>query len=178
MEKLEQAVVGGGCFWCVEAAFREIVGVERVTSGYSGGELVDPTYDQVSHGDTGHAECVKIEFNTEEITYETLLDVFFTIHDPTTLNRQGNDVGTEYRSVIFYTDESQKDVAEKKIAELEETGVWEGIVTEVVPLTEFYQAEDYHQRYYEKNPEQAYCQIVINPKLAKLREKHGDLLIR
>ena len=173
---VERAVLAGGCFWCLEAAYNQLKGVQSVVSGFSGGDLENPSYEQVCKGDTGHAECVMISYRMDEISYETLLDVFFTIHDPTTLNRQGNDIGTEYRSAIFYTSDDQQEVAEKKIAELEESGVWQGIVTEIMPLRAFYPAEKYHQRYYEKNPEQAYCQIVINPKLAKLRDKHANLL--
>ena len=172
----EYIVLGGGCFWCVEAALLQIKGVVNVESGYAGGEGKNPTYESICTGSTGHAEVVRVEFDPSVISLDELLSVFFTIHDPTTLNRQGNDVGTQYRSVIFYESEEQKATAQKVIASLESTGTWKGIVTEVKPLPEFYRAESYHQRYYEKNPDQAYCQIVINPKLAKLRQAHADLL--
>lgn len=172
----EHIVLGGGCFWCVEAALLQIKGVVDVQSGYAGGESKNPTYESICTGSTGHAEVVRVTFDPSTISLDQLLSVFFTIHDPTTLNRQGNDVGTQYRSVIFYESEEQKATAQKVIASLESTGTWSGIVTEVKPLPEFYPAESYHQRYYEKNPDQAYCQIVISPKLAKLRQAHADLL--
>jgi peptide-methionine (S)-S-oxide reductase len=178
MEKrLETATLGGGCFWCLEAAFVELRGVERVVSGYSGGARPNPTYEQVCSGATGHAEVVQVTFDPDVITYADLLSVFFTIHDPTTLNRQGADVGTQYRSVIFTHDEAQKQEAERFIAELSAAGTWENpIVTEIAPLQAFWPAEDYHQDYYARNPFQGYCQAVIAPKLGKLRQYHRERL--
>ena len=171
------ATLAGGCFWCLEAVFRRLRGVDRVESGYAGGHADNPTYKQVCTGTTGHAEVVQVEFDTAQITFSDLLDVFFTIHDPTTLNRQGNDVGTQYRSAIFYHDDTQKADAEAKIAALTSQKVWDDpIVTEVVPLTKFYPAEDYHREYYDRNPEQGYCQVVIAPKVSKLRQKFMERL--
>jgi peptide-methionine (S)-S-oxide reductase len=174
---IETATLGGGCFWCLEAAFQGIKGVESVVSGYAGGTVPDPDYRQVCTGATGHAEVVQIRFDNSVIDFAALLQVFFSIHDPTTLNRQGADLGTQYRSVIFYHDPAQEQVARAVIAELSAHGAWDGpIVTEVLPLPTFYRAEPYHQNYYRQNPYQGYCQVVISPKLAKLREHHGDLL--
>jgi peptide-methionine (S)-S-oxide reductase len=173
----EIAVFGGGCFWCTEAVFKMLKGVSSVLPGYSGGKTKYPTYAEVSMGDTGHAECTKIEFDPSVISYEDLLTVFFGSHDPTTLNRQGADVGTQYRSVIFYTTESQKKTAEdfiKKINDSSKDG--KPIVTEVEPLTAFYEAENYHKDYYERNKEQPYCEIVINPKLEKIVKQYANLL--
>jgi peptide-methionine (S)-S-oxide reductase len=173
----ETAVLGGGCFWCTEAALDELRGVEKVEPGYAGGAVADPTYKQVCSGTTGHAEVVRVTFDPSVISFRDLLDVFFTVHDPTTLNRQGADVGTQYRSVIFYEDEAQKDAAEKAIAELEESGAWNGpIVTELSPAPAFFPAEDYHRDYYQRNSGQGYCQVVIAPKIAKLRKSHFDRL--
>jgi peptide-methionine (S)-S-oxide reductase len=167
----EIATLAGGCFWCLEAVFLELKGVEKVVSGYSGGTVRDPSYRDVSTGTTGHAEAVQITFDPQEITYRDILDVFFTIHDPTTPNRQGADVGTQYRSAIFYHSDHQKETAEKVIRELERTGVWNGpVVTEVTPFQEFYPAEDYHRDYYNKNREEPYCRLIIDPKVAKLRK--------
>jgi peptide-methionine (S)-S-oxide reductase len=175
--KGEVATLGGGCFWCVEAALQQLRGVEDVVSGYAGGHVPDPTYRAVCTGETGHAEVVQVTFDPEEITYRDLLEVFFTVHDPTTPNRQGADVGTQYRSVIFYRTPEQRETAEAVIRELNAAGIFPGrIVTEVSPLQRFYPAEEYHQRYYERNPAQGYCQAVIAPKLAKLREKHRHRL--
>ncbi len=174
--ELETATLGGGCFWCVEAALRRIEGVEDVTSGYAGGHLEDPTYEQVCAKTTGHAEVVQVAFDPEEITYRELLEVFFTIHDPTTKDRQGNDVGPQYRSIVLTHDDQQHETAQTVIAWLEDEGIWEGIVTEVEPLETFYEAEDHHQGYYEKNPSQGYCQAVIDPKLQKLRKRWADRL--
>lgn len=174
----EQAVLGGGCFWCLEAAFQELRGVHRVESGYMGGHVDNPTYQQVCGGATGHAEVVRVDFDADVLTFRDILDVFFTIHDPTTLNRQGADVGTQYRSAIFHMSPEQKATAERTIAELEGDGVWSGIVTEVAPATTFWPAESYHSDYYRNNPDQAYCSIVIAPKVAKLREHHMDKLRR
>ena len=165
------ATFGAGCFWCVEAAFQQLKGVTSVFSGYSGGHVENPTYEQVCTGSTGHAEVCQIEYDPEKISYEELLEVFFEIHDPTTLNRQGNDVGTQYRSVIFYHNEDQKKKAEKLKAELDAKGLWKNpIITELLPLSKFYKAEDYHQNYYRNNPNQPYCRVVIKPKLQKFEK--------
>jgi peptide-methionine (S)-S-oxide reductase len=171
------ATLGGGCFWCLEAVFEQLRGVTKVESGYAGGHTPHPTYEQVCTGRTGHAEVVQITFNPAILTYRDLLDVFFTLHDPTTLNRQGADVGTQYRSVIFYHSEEQKRIAEERIQELNAAGIWDApLVTQVVPFQEFYRAEDYHQGYYQANPRQPYCQAVISPKVAKLRKAFADKL--
>ncbi|PWE00668.1 peptide-methionine (S)-S-oxide reductase MsrA [Marinilabilia rubra] len=171
------ATFGGGCFWCIEAVFDELQGVTKVESGYSGGKISNPTYREVCSGLTGHAEVVKVYFDSEVISYKELLAVFFSIHDPTTLNRQGADVGPQYRSVIFYHDEAQKKESEEFIEELEEEGVFSNpVVTEVSPAEAFFVAEDYHQDYYENNPSQPYCQVVINPKMKKFKEKFSDKL--
>ena len=168
---LEVATLGGGCFWCLEAVFDKLKGVLRVESGYSGGTVPNPTYKQVCTGMTGHAEVVQITFDPAVITFRELLEVFFDIHDPTTLNRQGADVGTQYRSVIFYHSDAQKATAEDLIAELEAARVWKSpIVTEVTPFAVFYKAEDYHQEYYHQNQQQPYCRAVIAPKLAKFAQ--------
>ena len=171
------ATLGGGCFWCTEAVFSELKGVEKVESGYAGGSVPNPTYEEVCTGTTGHAEAVQIAFDPAVISYKQLLQVFFTIHDPTTPNRQGADVGAQYRSVVFYHDEDQKETAEQVIRETNETGMWgKPIVTEVSPFTAFYKAEDYHQEYYRKNPWQGYCTAVIAPKVAEFRKKYQGLL--
>ncbi len=173
----EVATLGGGCFWCLEAVYEQLRGVEHIESGYSGGAAPHPSYEQVSTGRTGYAEVVRITFDPEVVSYRELLEVFFTMHDPTTLNRQGADVGTQYRSVIFYHSESQRLTAEQVIAEIEDAGIWRNpIVTEVRPLETYYRAEDYHQEYYRRNPGQAYCQVVIAPKVAKLRKQYLDKL--
>jgi peptide-methionine (S)-S-oxide reductase len=173
----ETATLGGGCFWCLEAAFQRLQGVESVVSGYAGGTVPDPDYRQVCAGTTGHAEVVQVRFDNAVIDFATLLRVFFTIHDPTTLNRQGADVGTQYRSVIFHHDPAQEQIARALIADLSAQAVWDApIVTQVLPLPTFYPAESYHQDYYRQNPYQGYCQVVISPKLAKLREHHAGLL--
>jgi peptide-methionine (S)-S-oxide reductase len=164
------ATLGGGCFWCLEAVYLEMNGVEKVESGYTGGRVANPTYKQVCSGTTGHAEVVQVTFDPDVVSFREILQVFFTIHDPTTLNRQGADVGTQYRSAIFYHSEEQKHVAEEMIRELDATTIWGSpIVTEVTPIAEFYRAEDYHQDYYARNSRQPYCQVVITPKLAKFR---------
>ena len=169
---LESATLAGGCFWCVEAVFKEVIGVENVISGYTGGTTVNPTYEQVCSGKTGHAETVQISFDTSKISYREILEIFFSIHDPTTLNRQGADVGTQYRSAIFYRSEHQKGVAEELIAGLNKAHLWKKpIVTQIVPLHIFYPAEDYHQGYFSQHPEQGYCQMVISPKLSKFRQQ-------
>jgi peptide-methionine (S)-S-oxide reductase len=168
----ETATLGGGCFWCLEAIFNELRGVEKVTSGYSGGSVQNPTYSEVCSGTTGHAEVVQIKFDPQIISFKELLQVFFTIHNPTTLNRQGADVGTQYRSVIFYHTLEQKAVAQEVISELEKAKVWdEPIVTVLTPFEAFYPAEEYHEEYYNRNPEQPYCRIVIEPKVVKFREQ-------
>jgi peptide-methionine (S)-S-oxide reductase len=167
------ATLGGGCFWCLEAVFEQLCGVQRVESGYSGGTAADPTYKQVCTGTTGHAEVVQVTFDPAVLSFREVLEVFFAIHDPTTLNRQGADVGTQYRSAIFYHSPEQKRVAEQAIAALDAAGVWGApAVTEVVPFRLFYPAEGYHQNYFERNPYQPYCQIVIAPKVAKARERY------
>ena len=175
----EVATLGGGCFWCLEAVFVELQGVEKVESGYAGGAVHNPTYRDVCSGGTGHAEVVQITFDPTVITFRELLEVFFTIHDPTTLNRQGADVGTQYRSVIYYHSTDQKTVAEQVMREVEGTGVWPGpIVTQLQPAPPFYKAEDYHQDYYAQNPDQPYCRVVVEPKVAKLRKKFVEKLKR
>ena len=167
------ATLAGGCFWCLEAVYTMLKGVERVESGYAGGSVPNPTYAQVCSGETGHAEVVQITFDPAIISYKELLEVFFTIHDPTTRNRQGADVGTQYRSAIFYHSPEQKTVAEETIRELDAAHLWLArIVTEVVPYPAFYKAEDNHQGYYQNNPYQGYCQMVIAPKVAKFRQKY------
>lgn len=172
MRRRELATLGGGCFWCLEAVYVELNGVEKVVSGYAGGEVKNPNYDEVCGGRTGHAEVVQVTFDPDVISFRELLEVFFTIHDPTTLNRQGNDAGTEYRSIILYHDEEQQKAAEQTISELGAARIWDQrIVTEVVPLAEFYPAENYHQQYFERNPQQPYCQIIVAPKVAKVRQK-------
>lgn len=177
MEQREIASLAGGCFWCLEAVFVQLEGVGKVESGYAGGTLTNPTYQQVCSGRTGHAEVVQVTFNPQVISYEDLLKIFFTIHDPTTLNRQGYDTGTQYRSAIYYHTPQQKETAERVIAELTAEKVWhDPIVTEVTPLPTFYKAEEYHQNYYERNPAQAYCQAVITPKVSKLRKYYFDRL--
>jgi peptide-methionine (S)-S-oxide reductase len=175
----ETATLAGGCFWCLEAVYRELRGVERVQSGYAGGRRPNPTYEQVCTGTTGHAEVVQVDFDPSVISYRDLLDVFFTIHDPTTLDRQGNDVGTQYRSEIFTHDAAQDAAARAKIAELTKEGVWDDpIVTKIEPLTTFYPAEDYHAAYFERNGGQPYCQFVVAPKVAKARKKFAEKLRR
>lgn len=169
---LETATLAGGCFWCVEAVFDDLEGVEDVTSGYTGGHKPNPTYQEVCTGETGHAEAVRITFNPQIISYADLLRVFFTVHDPTTLNRQGNDVGTQYRSAIFYHNDVQKEVAAEIRDEIAAAGLYENpIVTEITPAGEFWPAENYHQEYFANNPNQPYCAAVVAPKVAKFRQK-------
>lgn len=178
-DKLETATLAGGCFWCLEAVYEMLRGVEKITSGYAGGHVANPDYYQVCTGTTGHAEVVQIEFDPDEITYQDILDIFFTIHDPTTLNRQGPDTGTQYRSAIFYHSPEQKEIAESTIREVDEEGAWDDpVVTEVVPLDTFYPAEEYHQQYFRRNPNQGYCQVIIAPKVAKARSVFIDRLKR
>lgn len=173
----ETAIFGAGCFWCVEAVFQQLNGVISVQSGYIGGTKDNPTYKEVCTGETGHAEVCKIVFDPSKITFTELLEVFWTVHDPTTLNRQGADVGTQYRSAIFYTNEIQKELAEKYKQELDKSGAFEKpIVTEIVKASEFYPAEDYHNNYYNDNPNQGYCSMVIRPKVEKFKKVFGDRL--
>ncbi len=171
------ATFAGGCFWCTEAVFSELKGVRQVLPGYSGGTVPDPSYEDVCTGATGHAETVEILFDPNEISYRDLLTVFFSTHDPTTMNRQGGDVGTQYRSAIFYHDESQRREANEIIAELQREKIWRRpIVTQVVPFQKFYPAEEYHRAYFRRNPERGYCQLVIAPKMSKFRAKYAKLL--
>ena len=173
----ETATLGGGCFWCLEAAFDDIRGVKNVESGYSGGETISPNYIQVCSGTTGHAEVVQISFDHRIISFKEILEIFFTIHDPTTLNRQGADIGSQYRSIILYHNKKQKETAKKVINKLEAAKIWDKpIITQLEPFDRFYKAEEYHDRYFECNPEAAYCRIVIEPKIAKLRKKYGQKL--
>ena len=169
----EVATLAGGCFWCLEAVFEQMRGVESVVSGYAGGQVANPRYDDVCTGRTGHAEVVQVAFDPDEVSYRELLEVFFTIHDPTTLDRQGADVGTQYRSAIFTHSPEQAETAREVIRDLEAEGVWDNpIVTQIEPLTQFYAAEDYHQGYFGRNQRQPYCQVVIAPKVAKFRQKY------
>jgi peptide-methionine (S)-S-oxide reductase len=173
----EMATLGGGCFWCLEAVYQDLNGVESVVSGYTGGHVDNPTYRAVCNGTTGHAEVVQVTYDSDVVSFEDILNVFFTIHDPTTLNRQGNDVGTQYRSAIYYHDDSQREVAEATIQRFNADKVWrDPIVTEVTELGTFYVAEDYHQNYYKNNPYQGYCRVVIEPKVAKFRKQFVDRL--
>ena len=173
----ETATLAGGCFWCLEAVFERLKGVERVVSGYSGGSVENPSYEQVCSGATGHAEAVQVTFDPNEISFKDILEVFFTAHDPTTLNRQGADVGTQYRSAVFYHSEEQRATAEQVIRKLEEDKVWDApIVTELAPFDKFYPAEDYHQRFYDSIADHPYCRAVTDPKLAKLRQRHPTRL--
>jgi peptide-methionine (S)-S-oxide reductase len=174
-KNLEVATLAGGCFWCTEAAFSIIKGVERIEPGYTGGSIPNPTYEQVSTGQTGHAEAAQIFYDPKAISYQEILEIFFTMHDPTSLNRQGADVGTQYRSAIFYHNQAQKETAEKLIDELGKEGIWDRpIVTSIEPLTQFYKAETYHKDYYKKHPKEPYCQAVIAPKIAKLQARFLD----
>jgi peptide-methionine (S)-S-oxide reductase len=173
----EVATLAGGCFWCLEAVYEQLRGVEKVESGYAGGQVENPTYEQVCSGSTGHAEVVNLTFRPDEVTFRELLEVFFTSHDPTPPNRQGADVGTQYRSAIFHRSPEQKRTAEEVISELEAEHVWEDpIVTEVAPLEHFYPAERYHEEYYRNHPSQPYCSVVIAPKVAKFRKKYLERL--
>lgn len=171
---MQQALFGGGCFWCVEAVFLQLKGVEKVVSGYAGGHTVNPSYDDICRGDTQHAEVVLIHFDESQISFAQLLDVFFATHDPTTLNRQGNDVGTQYRSVIYYLNEEQREIAQQAIDALKAEDL--NIVTELSPAPTFYEAEEYHQNFFARNPTQGYCNFSIPPKLLKLRSKFEQLL--
>ena len=174
---LEVATLAGGCFWCIEGVFREVKGVESVVSGYTGGTTANPTYEQVCTGTTGHAEVVQVTYNSSKLSYREILEIFFSVHDPTTLNRQGGDVGTQYRSAIFYHSEEQKAIAEELIGELNKAHLWsKNIVTQILPLETFYLAEDYHREYFSQHPEQAYCQMVISPKVSKFRKQWANRL--
>ncbi len=173
----EIATLAGGCFWCIEAVFREVEGVQDVISGYTGGTTSNPSYEDVCSGRTGHAEAVRVTFDPAVISYRDILEIFFSVHDPTTLNRQGADVGTQYRSAIFYHDEEQKEVALSLIAELNDRQLWDRpIVTQVVPLDQFYPAEEYHREYFSRNPNQGYCRAVISPKVASFRQRWAHRL--
>ncbi len=174
---LQTATLAGGCFWCLEAVFDEVKGVQSVESGYAGGHVANPSYREVCTGATGHAEAVQVTFDPQVVSYKDILNVFFAIHDPTTLNRQGADVGTQYRSAIFYHNDGQKQIAESLIKELNDQHIWDHpIVTEVSKSNAFYRAEDYHQEYFAKNPYQPYCQAVVAPKVAKFRKYHLEML--
>ena len=176
-DDLQKATFGGGCFWCTEAVFLQLTGVESVVSGYAGGEQPNPTYQAVCAGQTGHAEVIQVTFDSSLISFTELLEVFFKTHDPTTLNRQGNDTGTQYRSVVFHHDDEQREITERVISELKQSNAFaDPIVTEVSPLTEFFPAEGYHQNYYQLNSAQPYCSFVIAPKLDKLNSAFGDKL--
>jgi peptide-methionine (S)-S-oxide reductase len=175
-KRFEQATLAGGCFWCVEAVFQEVKGVTVVVSGYSGGKTDNPTYDEAHYSDAGHAETIQVTYDPAVISYEQLLQIFYYVHDPTTLNRQGNDVGREYRSIIFYKDEEQKSIAEK-VTKNFAAKLWsDPIVTEIIPLDKFWPAESLHQNFYKNNPNLGYCQVIINPKLEKFRKKFESLL--
>lgn len=176
-EGKQVATLGGGCFWCTEAVFDDLRGVESVVSGYSGGSVPDPSYQQVCSGRTGHAEVIRVTFDPQTISYKELLEIFFTVHDPTTLNRQGADTGTQYRSVIFYHSDEQKRVAEEVIKEVNATGMWNApVVTQLAAEAEFYPAEEYHQKYFLRNPGQGYCSMVVAPKVNKFRHKYFEKL--
>jgi len=179
MEKFETITLGGGCFWCVEAVFDELQGVEDVVSGYMGGATANPTYEDICGGKTGHAEVIQVKFDPAVISFRDVLEVFFAVHNPTTLNRQGNDVGTQYRSAIFYHTAEQKQIAEQVIAAVGNGNVWDDpIVTEVAPAATFYPAEDYHQEFFRRNPHQGYCMAVVSPKVSKFRQKFTAKLKR
>ncbi len=174
---LETTTLGAGCFWCIEAVFQNLKGAHRVVSGYTGGRVENPTYEQICTGTTGHAEVAQIQFDAAIITFSELLEIFWRTHDPTTLNRQGHDVGTQYRSAIFYHDEVQKAIAEKSKDETDASNLWPNpIVTEITPLDKFYPAENYHQNFYQSNPSYPYCRMIIDPKMKKLRREFGDKL--
>lgn len=176
---LETATLAGGCFWCIEAIFREIEGVASVMPGYTGGHTMNPSYEEVCTGSTGHAEAVRITFDPTKISYRTVLEVFFSVHDPTSLNRQGPDTGSQYRSAVFYHSEEQKALAEQVIGELSRARLWQKpFVTQIAPAGQFYPAEDYHLQYFARHPQQAYCQMVISPKVDKLRKKWANLAKR
>jgi len=177
MNELETATLAGGCFWCTEAIFERLKGVKSAVPGYSGGNVKNPSYEQVVSGTTGHAEVIQIKFDPKEISFEKILDIFWNTHDPTTLNKQGSDVGSQYRSVIFYHNEKQKKIAEKSKTEFEEEKVYlDPVVTEITPFTNFYIAENYHKNYFERNKNKSYCNFVINPKIQKLLKNYGNII--
>jgi len=177
MSSIQSIVFGGGCFWCTEAVFKQLKGVINVTPGYAGGEVSNPSYEQVCSGNTGHAEVIKVDFDILKISLETLLEVFFSVHDPTTLNRQGHDVGTQYRSIVLFNSKEQEMSVNTKIDQIKKDNIFsKPIVTEVVPLVNFFEAEGYHHDYFKKNPNQTYCQLVINPKLKTFKDKWKLLL--
>ena len=177
MANIQQATLAGGCFWCIESAFNSIKGVQSALSGYAGGSVDNPSYEAVCRGDTGHAEVVRVNYDADVIDFRSLLEIFFSLHNPTQLNRQGNDVGTQYRSAVFYHSEEQKEAAEAIIAEIEAQGIWpDPVVTEVVPLNNYYEAEAYHQDYFTNNPQNTYCNMVVAPKLAKFKKTFADNL--
>jgi len=173
---MQQVTLGGGCFWCIEAIFQQLKGINKVTPGYSGGIIINPTYEQVTSGETKHAEVIQIEFDSDIISFQDLLSVFFATHDPTTENRQGADVGTQYRSIIFFHTNDQKEQAIKYIENLEQSGLYKKIVTSVEPFTNFYKAESYHKNFYKNNPDYGYCKVVIDPKIEKLKKNYADKL--
>lgn len=176
-DNMQFAVFGGGCFWCTEAVFGRLKGILAVKSGYAGGQKENPTYEEVSSGDSGHAEVIQIEYDPKAVSYETLLDVFFSMHDPTTPNQQGADAGTQYRSIILYSTDEQRKSAEAYIKKLTRDRVFKArIVTEIKPLDKFYEAEEYHQKYYRNNPDKSYCRVVIDPKIVKLRERYAHFM--
>lgn len=177
MANIQQATLGGGCFWCIESAFNSVEGVESALSGYAGGETDDPTYKSVCSGTTGHAEVVRVTYDADKLSYREVLEIFFALHDPTQINRQGNDVGPQYRSVIFYHDDAQKQQAEAIIDEINREEIWpDPVVTEVVELNNYHQAEDYHQDYFKNNPQNQYCAMVVAPKLAKFKKTFAEKL--
>ena len=177
MANLQVATLAGGCFWCIESAFNSVDGVKKAISGYAGGDKVDPTYEEVCSGNTGHAEVVQVTFDADSLSYREVLEIFFALHNPTQLNRQGNDVGTQYRSAVFYHNDAQKAEAEKIIAEITEEEIWpDPVVTEVVEINNYYDAEDYHQDYFKNNPQNQYCAMVVAPKLAKFKKTFASRL--
>ena len=177
MANIQRATLAGGCFWCLESALNQVEGVESALSGYAGGQTDDPSYEQVCSGNTGHAEVVRVNFDADTLSYRELLEIFFALHDPTQLNRQGNDIGTQYRSAVFYHDDTQKQAAEQIIEEMENDEVWDApIVTEVTPVNNYYQAEDYHQDYFNNNPQNTYCNMVVAPKLKKFKQTFASKL--
>ncbi len=177
MANLQVATLAGGCFWCIESAFNSVDGVEKAISGYAGGDKNDPTYEEVCSGNTGHAEVVQITFDADVITYREILEIFFALHDPTQVNRQGNDIGTQYRSAIFYHDKGQQAEAQKIISEINDEAIWpDPVVTEIVEINNYYPAEDYHQSYFKNNPQNQYCSMVVAPKLAKFKKTFASRL--
>ncbi len=178
-KKIEKATLAGGCFWCLEAIYKRVKGVQEVIPGYSGGQTEYPTYEQVCSDTTGHAETIQITFNPDVISFSEILKIFWSLHNPTTLNRQGHDVGSQYRSVIFYHNEKQKIIAEKSKKDLQDAGIWsDPIVTEIVPFSEFYPAEEYHRNYFQNHPENSYCQIVVMPKVEKFKKVFQDYIYK